>query len=61
LLPFISPVSSVHERPLLMKAAIRPKQLASTPQLPHLIGQSLVNEKGFDVDIGEHGEIVIPA
>ena len=28
----------------------------SIPQLPDLVGQSLVNEKGFYVDFGEHGQ-----
>jgi hypothetical protein len=28
--------------------------LASIPNLPHLIRQTLINQQGFDVDFGEH-------
>jgi hypothetical protein len=28
---------------------------ASIPSLPNLISQFLINQQGFDVDLGEHG------
>ena len=26
------------------------------PSLPHLVSQLLINQQGFDVDFGEHGQ-----